>query len=303
MSSPRTSLEEWAVLSAVAEEGSFARAGVKLSRSQSSISYMLTKLQERLGVELLQIEGRRSVLTAEGRVLLGMAREILIDAHRLEAVARHLSAGWEAEVRLLVDGVFPTNLLLQALSRFRAEVPHTQLRIEERASDSVDRALSGEADIVVSADESHRNIGEPLMQRHFVAVSHPAHALQTLGRPIQDRDLSDHTQIVTTDTDSLFLKQDERANRTPQWTVQNIHTSIAAVVQGLGFAWMPQHVVQPLVDQGKLRLLQLPQGNRRPVQVYMRFTNPELAGPATRTLGTMLRDAAAAAGGARRTKG
>jgi DNA-binding transcriptional LysR family regulator len=290
---PRTTLEEWAVLSAVAEEGSFARAGTRLHRSQSSISYTLSKLQEHLGVELLRPEGRRSILTEDGAILLARAREALADVHRLETVARHLSAGWEAEVSLALDGMFPTPLLLQALKRFRAEVPNTRLRIREAPAGGAKDAVPEDADIVISAGELSRRASEPLMQLDFVAVSHPAHALQLLGRPILELDLSDHTEIVTADSGSVLPRHDGRANRAPPWTVQNVQTSIAAVVEGLGFAWMPQHVVQPLVDQAKLKLLPLKQGNRRPVQLFLQVTNSEDAGPATRALANMVRDAVA----------
>ncbi len=293
MNHPRTTLEEWAVLGAVVDEGSFARAGIRLNRSQSSISYMLSKLQERLGVELLRVEGRRSVLTKDGRILLARAREVLADVHRLEAVARHLSDGWEAEVSLALDGVFPTNLLLQALSRFREDVPQTLLRIREAPPGDAQKIQADEADIVISAGEPSRASGEPLMQLDFIAVSHPLHALQTLGRPILELDLPDHTEIVTADIGSLLPHPDGRANRAPRWTVQNVQTSIAAVVEGLGFAWMPQHVVQPLVDQGKLKLLPLTQGTRRPVQIFLRLTDSEIAGPATRALAQMVREAVA----------
>ena len=84
---PRTTLEQWGVLQAIIEQGSYARAAEKLHRSQSSISYMVAKLQEQLGVELLAIEGRKARLTAHGAVLLNRAKELLNDAQRLEQLA------------------------------------------------------------------------------------------------------------------------------------------------------------------------------------------------------------------------
>ncbi|MBZ4261165.1 LysR family transcriptional regulator, partial [Mycobacterium tuberculosis] len=49
----KTTLEQWALLEKVVELGSFARAAEETNRSQSSVSYNLALLQERLGVALL----------------------------------------------------------------------------------------------------------------------------------------------------------------------------------------------------------------------------------------------------------
>jgi DNA-binding transcriptional LysR family regulator len=215
----------------------------------------------------------------------------LIDVNRLESIARHLAQGWEVEVSLALDGVLPTPLLLQALNRFRAEVPDTRLRIREMAPGGLEDRIPDDAHIVISASGLSHRASEALMQVDFLAVSHPTHALQVLGRSITEQDLSDHTEIVTADALSGRPLHDRRVSRVPPWSVQNIQTSIAAVVEGLGFAWMPQHVVQPLVDEGKLKLLPLAQGSRRPVQIFLHITDAETAGPATRALAKMLRDA------------
>ena len=50
MALPRTTLEQWVVLQTVIEQGSFAQAATALNRSQSSVSYALSGLQERLGL-------------------------------------------------------------------------------------------------------------------------------------------------------------------------------------------------------------------------------------------------------------
>ncbi|WP_143514819.1 helix-turn-helix domain-containing protein, partial [Pseudomonas syringae] len=49
----KTTLEQWALLERVVEAGSFAKAAEETHRSQSSVSYNLSLLQERLGVALL----------------------------------------------------------------------------------------------------------------------------------------------------------------------------------------------------------------------------------------------------------
>ncbi len=73
----KTTLEQWALLEKVVELGSFARAAEETNRSQSSVSYNLALLQERLGVALLAPSGRRAVLTPAGELLLNQVKPLL----------------------------------------------------------------------------------------------------------------------------------------------------------------------------------------------------------------------------------
>src|SRR5580692_10422439 len=101
MSLPRTTLEQWAVLAAVIDQGGFAAAGETLHRSQSAVSYAVARLQESLDVPLLSLEGRRAVLTEHGETLLRRARPLLQELTTLEALAHSLQRGWESQLQLV----------------------------------------------------------------------------------------------------------------------------------------------------------------------------------------------------------
>ena len=79
MSLPRTTVEQWAVLSAVVEHGGYAKAAAALHRSQPAVSYAVANLQQSLGVPLLEIQGRQEVLTPRGETLLKRARAVVRD--------------------------------------------------------------------------------------------------------------------------------------------------------------------------------------------------------------------------------
>merc|ERR1712000_10561 len=59
-----------AMFKAVVEYGGYAQAADAIHKSQSTISYGVHKLQEQLGVQLLEVEGRKAVLTDHGKILL-----------------------------------------------------------------------------------------------------------------------------------------------------------------------------------------------------------------------------------------
>src|SRR3954470_6147013 len=116
---PRTSVEQWAVLAAVVDEGGFAQAAAALHRSQSAISYAVARLQEALEVPVLAIEGRKAVLTAHGRVLLKRARSLIDELGTVEKLAGTLRQGWEPELRLVVDAAFPRDRLLKIVAELQ----------------------------------------------------------------------------------------------------------------------------------------------------------------------------------------
>ena len=77
----------------VVDAGSFAKAAEETHRSQSSVSYNLSLLQERLGVALLAPEGRRAVLTPAGELLLGRVKPLLKAFSYVETRAATLRNG------------------------------------------------------------------------------------------------------------------------------------------------------------------------------------------------------------------
>ena len=131
MKPPRISLDQWATLVSVVDSGGYAKAGEALHKSQSTLTYAIQKMEDRLGVKVFEIRGRKAVLTAAGEVLYRRGKTLLDEAGRLEHVAGELAKGWEAEIRLAVEILFPTWLLVQCLGAFSAEHPDTRIELYE----------------------------------------------------------------------------------------------------------------------------------------------------------------------------
>ena len=293
---PRTTLEQCSVLQAIVDHGSYAKAAEALHRSQSSVSYMVARLQEQLGVELLAIEGRKARLTERGAVLLRRATELLADARRLEQLAGSLREGREAEVRLAADVVFPIQLLLDALARFAAIAPATRVQLKEVVLSGADDALLDQsADLVIGSRVPPGFLGDLLMEIEFVAVARPDHPLHQLGREITVDDLAHAQQIVIRDSGTVKPRDEGWLGAARRWTVTGIETSISLVAGGLGFAWLPCHLIDPYIEADALKPLPLREGQRRRAQMFLMYAQPELAGPATRELAQVLREAVAQA--------
>lgn len=292
---PRVQLAQWRALRAVVDAGGYAQAAESLHRSQSAVTYAVQKLERVLGVAVFQLRGRKAVLTPAGEILYRRAGVLLEDATALERAARELAAGGEAELRLAVDTVFPTWLLLTALAKFANAVPATRVELLETVLGGTEEALiTRKADLAITSIVPAGFMGDPLWRLRFVAVAAPSHPLHALGRPVTHRDLRRYRQLVIRDSASQRGRDAGWMGAEARWTVTYKATSIRAARMGLGFAWYPEDVVREELASGSLKALPLREGRERYADLYLVIADPDFAGPGTLRLAKILRAAVAA---------
>ena len=290
MAPPHITLEQWRALLAVVDSGGYAQAAEALDKSQSAVTYSVQKLQSILGVKAFVVEGRKAVLTPTGQLLYRRARALLEDAGGLESAARRLSAGWEAEIRLVMESVFPTWLMLKCLDRFGTESPHTRIELIESVLGGTQEALlEGAADLAVTPVVPPGFAGEPLIRLRFVLAAHPDHALHRLGRAATMQDLRAQRQLVVRETGTQRATA-ASLEAMQRWTVSNVSTSIIAVRSGYGYAWLPEDKIRDELGAGTLKPVDLRDGGERFAQLYLVFADRDAAGPGTLRLAEILRE-------------
>ncbi|WP_323844198.1 LysR family transcriptional regulator [Microbulbifer magnicolonia] len=288
---PRISLEQWRCLVAVVEEGGYAQAAERLHKSQSSVSYAVQKLESVLGIKAFAIEGRRAVLTPAGEMLYRRARLLLEDAAGLELAARKASAGWEAEIGIAVEVLFPTWLLLDCLDQFGRESPQTRIELYETVIGGGPEALrQGRVDLAITPHVPSGFTGEALPRpARIIPVAHPDHPLHKLQRELSLRDLRQHRHLVVRDSGSQRDSRTATVEVAQRWTVTNMATSIGAACRGYGFAWLPEEKIRAELDAGILKPLPLRGGSERSVPMYLVFADREAPGPGALRLAETIR--------------
>lgn len=290
-SAPRVSLDQWRALVAVVDSGSHAAAAATLHKSQSAITYAIQQLEAQLGVEAFTLQGRKAVLTPIGAMLYRRGRALLDEASGVERAARAVSAGWEPQIRLAVEIVFPTWLLLACLDRFGEESPDTRIEVIESVLGGTREALlRGEADLAITPDVPPGFLGDALQRFRVVAVAHPDHPLHRLERALSRADLARHRHIVVRDSGSQRTERALTVDVNRRWTVSSMATSIQAVRSGYGFAWLPEDKIRDDLADGMLKPLPLRAGRERFGEFYLVLADPEAAGPGTLRLAALIRD-------------
>jgi len=288
---PRIGLDQWQALLAVVDEGGYARAAKALNKSQSAVTYAVQKIESLLNVKAFEIQGRKAVLTPTGQLLYRRARTLVDEAGGLERAARTLSAGWEAEIRLVVEIIFPTWLILQCLDRFGAESPHTHVELIESVIGGAPEALlQGQADIAIAPRVPEGFLGDTLMRARFIAAAHPDHPLHALGRPLTYADLRPHRHLVVRDSGTRRDPRTRSVEALQRWTVTQMATSVEAATRGYGFAWFPEEKIRHELAAGALKPLPLREGGERYTEIYLILADRDYAGPGTLRLAEIIRE-------------
>ncbi len=250
----------------LAETGSFSKAAERCNISQSAASQRVRALESILGARLVERgRGRAGAeLTEAGECALSAAREILA---RWDALARELAEqDGEPGGALAVATVYSIGLhaLTPALTRFLAECPQVNLRLEYLRTDRIyDALLAGTIDCGIVACPRERAGIEvvALEEETMVAVVAPHHGLAQ-RKSIAAADL-DGRSFVAFDADiptrGLIDRWLERGGASVKivQAFDNIETIKRVAEIGLGVAIVPEPTVRREVRDGTLAMLPL----------------------------------------------
>ena len=290
MASSKITLDQWNVLVSVVESGSYSKAAERIHRSQSTLTYAIKKLESLLGVKVFELRGRKAVLTPTGELLYRRGKTLTEEAARLDHAAAELAKGWEPQVRVAVDIVFPTWLLLKCFADFARERPETHLELYETVLGGTEEALAKRSvEFAIGGSVPQGFVGDILMPIRAVCMAAPSHPLHQLGRTLTLEDLRRHRHIVIRDSGEQRVRSAGWINDL-RWTVSNKATSIQAAGLGLGYAWYPEDSVRAELERGALKPLPLREGAEKSGTLYLTFADREAAGPGTLRLAQIIRE-------------
>lgn len=264
----RITLEMWRVFVTIAEEGSSVKAASVLHKSQSAISHSIKKMESELGKPLFKIEGRSSVLTTLGKILLPKAQRLLGDADGIEKLGKQYQLGFMDEVGIALDVLVPASVIHETIERFGVIYPNVSLRIYETSLSGTKQLLDeGTIALGISSTMPNDIIIEPFMDIPMICVCSPSFNLAEEEKVTQN-DLKRFRQIVIRDSGKSNISSGwlGSSNRI---TVTHIHTALNMVDSGIGYAWLPHHLVQPYVESGRLTFIQLTKGATRSVNLQI----------------------------------
>lgn len=162
-------------LVAIADFGGVTRASQVLNLTQSAVSMQIKRLEESLGQQLLDRNGRGVRPNAEGEQLLGYARRML--ALNDEAVSRLMDTEYEGEIVLVVphDIVYPH--IPQVLRHFQAQFPRVHVKLQAcNTAEAKEDFAQGRCDLILTTESRCDPGGETLTRLPLIWIGAPGGA-------------------------------------------------------------------------------------------------------------------------------
>jgi DNA-binding transcriptional LysR family regulator len=270
MTQQALTLDALRVLETIARRGSFAAAAAELHRVTSAVSYTVQKLEEDLDIAIFDRSGHRAKLTAAGKLLVERGRDLLAASNQLVEDARGVAGGWEPQLAIAIDQVYPEQLLLPLLTSFyemqSAQNANTNVRVlAEVLTGPWDALESGRADIAIGSGQialpkifRRRKLGNV----NFIYVAAPTHAVFT-GKPPAEKSLAKKSKGFVLENYRAIAIADTARQRPAHsvrlgmqqstLTVSSFAAKIAALEAGLGIGTVPAALAREALARGSLQ--------------------------------------------------
>lgn len=247
-------LDQLEIFVEVVDAGSFTAAARRLRRAQSAVSYGVARLEQLLGVKLLERSLKGARLTRQGQLLVAEARQVLGRVDHLRAAGLAFSEKVEPEVSISVSPIFPLDAFARVAREMRERFPHTQLRVYGGSlGANVQDVASGRATLGISGLDLPSSFAVvPCGQAVLTKVIGPSHPLAARRGPVSDAELKKHLQLVATDTTDLTKSLQLNVISPRTWRIADTMIRYQMALAGVGWTHFTRAWVATDIATGRL---------------------------------------------------
>ncbi|WP_454440468.1 LysR family transcriptional regulator [Vibrio bathopelagicus] len=250
-------LDTLQILDVLQREGTFSLASAHLNRSVSALSYQIQKLEDELGVLILDRSGHRAAFTQVGQILVDNGRQLLAGSDELVNQIQRFSSGWESELLVSYDGIIGQDIALSLIGEMESECS-TRLYVQEDIlSGGWEALISGRADILISSmphielpnTVNYKSIGS--IEMVWVAAQNAK--ILNEPNPLSESTRREHTIIAVADTAKSVPKTTKNILLNQKTsTVSSMGSKLTAIQRNLGIGTLPKHLVKEELETGSL---------------------------------------------------
>lgn len=243
---------------AVVEQGSFTKAADSLGQTKSSVSKHISKLEERLGVKLLNRTTRKLTLTDAGQGYFDKAASIIEQAEEAEAEITSLQIAPKGTLRLTMPLSFGITEMQHILPGFQDKYP--QLKLDVFLSDQILDLMEGNYDLAIRAGKLRDSslIARKIGESDSLVVASPEY-WKKHGKPKTIEELSQHNcmQYSNASNPNVWNFIDENGKHVDikidgNLRCNNSGLEMAMAANGNGVCRLPRFICQSEIDAGHL---------------------------------------------------
>ena len=245
------------IFARVVDRGSFAAAASDLGLSPSAVSKLMTRLESRLGVRLLNRTTRRLALTAEGEMFLDRSRRILdaIEAAESEVASTRRAA--QGHLRVHAFPTFALDHLAAVLPEFLARYP--RITFEFLVTNCVVDLVDANIDIALRVGPLNDSafVARKITDLTQVVCASPAY-LKRHGTPIHPHDLAQHVCLTLSHVPNSRTWSFYVGGETVQVEVNgpivadSAHMLLRLAINGAGIIRFGDVIVAQAIQDGRL---------------------------------------------------
>ncbi len=251
-------------LLAVRDYGSIAKAAQALGMSQPSLSAALARLEDQLKARLFERTPQGSNLTALGELIADRATRVVGEAEQILRDAALVAGGETGAIRIGVGTALTGNFLPRLVRRLADRYPGLSLAFEVLDRDrlvpmvvsrDIDLAVCGLGDAV-----THQGlVATEVLTSTAVAVAHPGHELARVAGVSKARfaEFPSAGASMPRFSNRSVLGVDQGAERLLQYQANSYEPLLELALMGRTTLLAPLFVVQPYLQNGRLKLIDL----------------------------------------------
>ncbi len=240
------------------EKGGFSSAARELGLTPSAISKLVTRMEDRLGVRLLNRTTRRLALTPEGEAFFHRTQRILADIEEAENEVARFRERPHGKLRINVGTAFGTYQFVPALPEFLARYP--EIEVEITMTDRIVDLMEEGADVGIRSGNLPDSslVARRICDLERVICASPAY-LRRRGTPKKPADLARHNCLVLAPTPQFHrwpfnypdgVRNVEVAGNV---TANSAETLVQLGIMGLGIIRLADVIVGDAIAKGLLR--------------------------------------------------
>jgi LysR family hydrogen peroxide-inducible transcriptional activator len=260
----RMNLKDLKYLVALADTGHFGKAAERTFVSQPTLSAQLKKLEEYLGVKLVERQPRNVQLTEVGKQVVVRARRMLDEGDQIVALARNNKDPFAGRLKLALIPTIGPYLLPRVMQKIRKALPQLGLMLYEHQTEALLKRLhDGEVDLgIMALPIAQDGMETRELYEEAFTVALPNHHALAAKSTIKVPDLKGQTLLLLEDGHCLRDQALEVCSRidireAEDFRATSLETLRQMVVAGLGITLLPETAVEsPFGSQRGLTIRQ-----------------------------------------------
>ena len=244
-------LKDLKYLVALADTGHFGKAAERTFVSQPTLSAQLKKLEDYLGVKLVERQPKNVQLTEVGKQVVVRARRMLDEGDEIIALARNNTDPFAGKLKVALIPTIGPYLLPRVMQKLRKALPHLGLMLYEHQTEPLLKRLrDGEIDVgILALPIAHEGLESRTLYEEAFTLAVPNQHPLSAKTMVKLQDLKGQTLLLLEDGHCLRDQALEVCSRidvkeAEDFRATSLETLRQMVVAGLGVTLLPETAVE-----------------------------------------------------------